>query len=322
MTMLPPKVIIQEQLIYGWQGYCLRVGDVALGVTPQIGGRIISLRYKGTELLFSQDEHKGEVFDFSTIHDLQAEKIRLGFRLWGGDKTWVAPQYAWMGGVPPLDLDAGQYVVDVDETGITMTSPLCRETGIRIIRRVTLNTDGSIFLDQTFRNESENIIKKGIWDVTQIVRPFDVYLPAQENQIRAYKDEGSVEEAQHKISSENNWVKIRCDEPLHFKFGGFIREGRLVLLRKGGDANFAFTKTFTINVDAHYAHDAIVEVYNSPQYDYLEIEVHAPLVPLKKGEEISHRQIWHLHAFMEKEINQNIFAYPDMKATENLLVAM
>ena len=126
-------------------------GEVSLGITPQIGGRIISLTHQEEELFFVQDEFKGDIYDLEVIDDLRAKKREMGFRLWGGDKTWVAPQNEWWEKVPPLDLDAGVYSVNIDENILEMTSPFCRETGLRIIRRITLD-DGLIHLQQTFRN--------------------------------------------------------------------------------------------------------------------------------------------------------------------------
>ena len=212
--------------------------------------------------------------------------------MWGGDKTWVAPQSEWWDKIPPLDLDAGQYKADIIGSTIKMTSPLCRETGIRIIRETTLNDDGSIHLEQTFQNGSDKSIMRGIWDVTQLLRPFDVYLPAQPKQIRAYRDEGLVEDAESKKSQFNHWVKITCDDATQFKLGGFINQGKMIALRKCKEDYLCFERTFTIDNKASYAHDAIAEVYNSPTYNYLEIEVHAPLIQLAEGEQTSHRQIW------------------------------
>jgi hypothetical protein len=180
-------IIFNEENIYGWNGYRLEIGDISLGITPQIGGRIISLTYRGEELLFVQEEHKGEVFDFSRVQDLVREKERLGFRVWGGDKTWVAPQSAWWSKIPPLELDAGQYSAHVIDNGLEMVSPVCRETGLQIIRQVELHEDQSIVLIETIRNTTDYIIERGIWNVTQVLRPFDVYLPAKKENIRAYK---------------------------------------------------------------------------------------------------------------------------------------
>jgi len=286
------KVKISKENIYGWEGYRLSIGDISLGITPQIGGRIISLTFEGEELFFVQPEHQGEVIDLENVNDLRTKKKELGFRLWGGDKTWVAPQSKWWDKIPPLDLDAGQYNADVRGSTIKMTSPLCHETGLRIIREVILNDDGSIQLNQTFRNESDKSIHCGIWDVTQVLRPFDVYLPAQTKQIRAYRDEGLVEDAESKKTQQGSWVKISCDDATQFKLGGLINQGKIIALRKGKEDYLCFERTFSINNEVSYAHDAIAEIYNSPAYNYLEIEVHAPFIQLAEGEQTTHRQIW------------------------------
>ncbi|MGA8163440.1 MAG: hypothetical protein WB791_00255 [Waddliaceae bacterium] len=100
-------------------------------------------------MLFVQKEHVGETFSFDHVTDLRAEKRRLSFRLWGGDKTWVSPQSAWREAIPPLELDAGAHDAKSEGASIVMQSPRCRETGLRIIRRVTLLDEGKVLLDQT-----------------------------------------------------------------------------------------------------------------------------------------------------------------------------
>jgi len=46
------KVKVSKENIYGWEGYRLSVGDINLGVAPQIGGRMISLMFSaGAKLL-------------------------------------------------------------------------------------------------------------------------------------------------------------------------------------------------------------------------------------------------------------------------------
>ena len=58
---------ILKESVRGWSGYVLSMGDIRLGIAPEIGGRIISLVYKGEELLFVQEEHAGETFSFDEV---------------------------------------------------------------------------------------------------------------------------------------------------------------------------------------------------------------------------------------------------------------
>jgi hypothetical protein len=286
-------VEVTETVASGWPAVRLTARDTSVALAPDIGGRIVSLTHRDEELLFVQPEHRGEAFDLAAVEDLRAFKRELGFRLWGGDKTWVSPQSEWWEQIPPVDLDAGRYDLQVEDSTVVMTSPFCRETGLRLVRRVELRDDGEVVLDQTMRNEGETEERRGIWDVTQCLRPFDVYLPA--DQVRPYPEEGdSVALLPRLVSRDDGWSRIRCTEPVHFKFGALPAEGKIVAQRALAGESLVFARSFETDASAEHAHGASVEVYNSPDYDYLEIEVHAALRPLPSGASATQRQRWRI----------------------------
>jgi hypothetical protein len=282
----------------GWKCYKLTAGDVSIVVAPEIGGRIISLAHQGEELFFVQKEHQGETFDFSKTDALRAEKRRLGFRLWGGDKTWVAPQKEWWEGVPPLELDAGSYEVRLEGNGFMMLSPVCRETGVQVIRRVNLDKNGTLQLRQELVNKGKDTVHKGIWNVTQLVRPFDVYLPASKTNLRSYHEEDlTLPSHQIMVTETDGWCRIPCRDNTLFKFGGIVDTGALLSLKESKGGTIAFLKTFNLEADAEYAHLSTVEVFNALDHNYLEVEIHAPLMHLKPGDRCQHSQEWRLKRF-------------------------
>jgi hypothetical protein len=284
------SVSISEQNVRGWSGFLLRAGDLEVGLAPEIGGRIISFRVGGEELLFVQEEHAGETFDLGSVTDLRAKKRELGFRLWGGNKTWLAPQSAWIDAIPPLDLDAGPYVAERDGDAIVMTSPVCRETGARIVRRVSLDEAG-LTLEETLINPDHRPLRRGLWTVTQMLRPFQVMV--LDASFRPYPEEGdSMCFCSTFLQQNGRWTVISCAEPAHFKYGGRAKNGVILALREVGEKTLAFAKVFTASPESEFAHDAQVEVYNSRNFAYLEIETHAPLVQLSQGEEIVFTQQW------------------------------
>ncbi len=284
---------IKHSRYQGWETLQLSGGEISLQIAPRIGGRIISMTYGGEELLFLQQEHAGEVFDFSEVTDLRAKKRELGFRLWGGDKTWIAPQESWWEGIPPLEGDAGGYEASQEQDRLILTGPVCRETGIRIRRTLQLTPGGVLHLEQQFTNESRQPVKRGIWDVTQMLRPFTVYVPLPAKSVRGYPTEGdSVQLHKTLIQESEGWSSIPCREPLHFKFGGLLARGELLALRPGEGGALAHLRTFSSDPGGSSAHDATFEVYNSPSYDYLEVEIHAPWKELAPGESMSHSQSW------------------------------
>ncbi len=191
-----------------WVEYRIISGDLSLVVVPAIGGRIVSLTYKNQELLFVHEKLRGEIFNFAT-EDLLLAKQRLGFRHWGGDKTWVAPQRNWQLGIPPLELDAGQYTMNEYDGGVVMTSPICRETGLQITRQVNL-INGTVRLKEILCNRLARPITCGVWNVTQIQRPCSFFIPSSATGIRSYHHEDSTLPEVPEISVIDGWVQIDC----------------------------------------------------------------------------------------------------------------
>ncbi|MBF0569527.1 MAG: DUF4380 domain-containing protein [Candidatus Omnitrophica bacterium] len=286
---------IFEENICGWRCYRLSAGDVSLGVVPAIGGRILSLTFRGEELLYVHGPEAGRTYDFSAVKDLRSFKKDFGFRIWGGDKTWIAPEKDWWESIPPLELDAGQYAFEAHGTGVVMTSPVCRETGLQLTRRVSLASDGVISLEQDFFNTTSREIVRGIWNVTQVLKPFDVYVPADLKNVRSYYHEDpTLPRHEVELVSEDGWVKIACSGNVCYKFGAMVREGKAVLVRETARGKVAIAYSFSADPDRRYAHNSIVEVFNAERYGYGEIEIHSPLLripPLGRG---AFRQEWRL----------------------------
>ena len=273
--------------LHGWNCVRMEAGQISAALAPEIGGRIVSLKFRGEELLYIDETRGGEKYDF-TDADLIGEKQRLGFGLWGGDKTWIAPQAAWSENIPPLELDAGQYSHRLRNNSLIMTSPSCRETGILLTRTFSMEGDGKIRLEQEIKNISSKPVERGIWNVTQFLRPFDFYFPVRKALLRPYSEEGeSVSLYDQIVREEGGWTVVPCREKKHFKFGALC-EGKCAAVRD----DMIHIRRFSADLSARYAHDSSVEVYNSPHAPYMEFEVHAPLKILQPGETQKHSQDW------------------------------
>ncbi|MFQ5776683.1 MAG: hypothetical protein ACE5IP_01600, partial [Terriglobia bacterium] len=134
---------LEERDYLGWQAYWIRRGKLELVLTPQIGGRLMRLAWNGADLAFTQKEFHGVVEPLQAVSDLHAKKREFGFRLYGGDKTWLGPQSRWTDAVPFLDLDSGSYTARLEknspeEIQLAVVSPVDRETGIEITRTLRL----------------------------------------------------------------------------------------------------------------------------------------------------------------------------------------
>ena len=306
---------VQAKNIKGWEACELSADDLKLSVIP-LGGRIISLEFLGEEFFFIQEEHAGESFDFHGFSKEQIEikKKELGFRLWGGDKTWVAPQKKWSQKIPPLALDGGSYQREIRGASLILRSPLDPETGLQICREITIEKGNRLELKQSFYNHSQEVIEYGIWNVSQILRELHVYIPVSPEKIISYADEGDSEALLKEVCAPlgNGWTSIRCDEPLHFKYGALPQKGRILSLKPYRSKNsfLVMERLFDLEPKASYAHGASVEVYNSPTMNYAEVEVHAPLQRLSPGEKSEHFQSWHFRKANRDEIRKILSKKP------------
>src|SRR5437867_1559681 len=112
-------------------------GTLAATLLPGLGGRVIAFEVAGRDLLW---------------HDPRLEQGPKALAKvarpvwWGGWKTWIAPQERWPGGraTPPRDLDEGKYTIEEAGEGrapsasrlVRLRSPICRETGLEIVREI------------------------------------------------------------------------------------------------------------------------------------------------------------------------------------------
>ena len=229
--------------------------------------------------------------------DVRAAKRRFGFRLWGGDKTWLAPQHRWTDGLPFLDLDSGGYELSIDETdrSATMTSPVCRETGVQISRTVRLTEEaGTWTVVHTMRNASDAAVSWGLWDVAMMARPATVYMPVGRRSaypagFRTYEDEGDSAAVRDRVVTHaGDHVAVSCRDPIRFKFGTDADAGTiLTVMETDPDSYIGYRKSVPVFRGQTYGHGCVVEVYNSPDHPYFEMEIHGPVVTLLPGEEFA-----------------------------------
>ncbi len=293
-----------DSQIYGWKAVTLEESSSqdALRVTmaPEVGGRVVSLCIGGEQLLFALEEAKGQVVDVRAVSDLAGFKRGRDFPITGGDKTWLAPQDRWIEGKPPVDVDSGAYeVMSRDARSIALRSPLCRETGMRITREITLLGGGRLRLRERARNESPSTRQWSPWNVTQILRPFQVYASMPAAALRPYDFSTSRELYPHRVSATGAWTRIDVTTAGEFKFGGeaaAYRQGEALVLavRETSRGVLAWGRSFAVQPGARYAHDSSFEIYNFPtdRNPYFELEAHPPIRELQPGEENVLEQLW------------------------------
>jgi hypothetical protein len=314
----------QRGLVHGWSGVWIRRGPLELGLVPEVGGRIMGMRWRGHELSFVHPTHAGRGVSVDTAQDPAAIKRAMGFVHWGGDKTWLAPQERWNDAMPFVDLDSGAYGLEVErddaeEVRVTMTSPVCRETGARIARTVAVRADADEFtVTHRLENASPRPIAWGIWDVHEVKGPGIAYLPRRAGSpyrdgVRSYPAEGDSEGARPDVVRPmGGVVAIDCRRPRWFKYGVDAPEGWALGVVETPGGLVGYRKEVPVDPTARYAHDAVLEVYNAPGHAYFEVEAHGPFATLDPGKR---------SALVERRRLLDVAAWPDGEAAVRAIVS-
>ena len=292
------QTVIRPNTYKGWDAVRIERGPLALVLVPQVGGRLMGIQWHGQELSFVNPDCQGRVLDVAAIADVQECKRRLGFLLWGGDKTWLAPQSRWNDGVPFIDLDSGAYSLSIDRAAAAavVVSPVCRETGVQIERSLTLGeAPGTWTLCHTVRNRSGQPVAWAPWDVAMINRPATVYLPTWPGSpfpqgLRTFEEEGVSAAVRPDVVRflGDGIAAVSCRDAVRFKYGVDPKIGSVLAVVDGGPRGpVGLCKSVPVQHGRPYAHGCAVEVFNAAEYPYFEVELHGPVTTLAPGEAVS-----------------------------------
>lgn len=268
----------------------LHQSNLVLRVVPDVGGRLMSIQISGHEICFIHPELQGKVFDGSEAH-WNALRSDGSFPLWGGGKTWVAPESAWPHGAPHRDLDSLPWTTEktwihASSMGVVVLSPVCRDSGLQIRRTITLpagTTDWTV--DHELVNRGDRSITCGVWDVLMLRRPAQVRLPSVTlHEVSALPNKPSVTHLAQQgiLDSYESGVLLRCEAPLEFKCGFAGVGGRLDV--SFDDIPVGYSRFSEQQPHAAYAHGHPLEVFNAPALAYFEVETHSPVQVLHPSE--------------------------------------
>jgi hypothetical protein len=287
-------VSVKGANFHGHEALRIERGGLVATLLPWLGGRLISLLVDGVDLFWHDPRLGGS----------DAERAALPRPVWwGGWKTWVAPHSRWNHGAPHRDLDEGCWRHEVPTDAATgnwfvrMTSPVDRESGLEIVREISLVPESQAVRTRvTLANRGGAApVEAGIWEVIQLKKPAQVTIPVDrafftdEQGVRTYTTERDSRTARQKHvrtidDAAGRRAEVRCSGDLRFKFGARTpaKYGRVraVMPERG---RRALKLLFDAPAGARYAHEANVEVYNSDEAPYCEIEAHAPLATLAPG---------------------------------------
>ena len=309
---MPGAVVVEESNFHGWDGVRLSNGVIEAICVPEIGGRLMQFSLGPHDYLFMNPELLGKRF---TYEEHAGDGTIIGWKNYGGAKTWPAPQ-GWDGegqwpGPPDPVLDSGRYDFQTSEAAVLMTSPPDERSGLRIRRQVTLRPGSSCLqLDLSFENISDKTIRWSIWDVAQMLCSTAdgklnddcwLYIPTDPSRERPYEIMFGDDNPQYQLDAEGGLLAAQY-QGIVGKIGVHSPAGWIAFAdRRSG---FVLCMQFPYEPDAEYPDNgATVECWTespgapspipirSPGY-ILEAEVLSPLFTLQPGKVASQRVTW------------------------------
>lgn len=200
-------------------------GDLRLAFLPGVGGRLISVRCGGAELLWRNPEYLDA--DLRTVRARSTwAPLDGGMGSWanvGGAKTWPAPQ-GWSGpdewpGPPDPVLDSGEWAAEShaadDDAGLVvrLTSPDDPYTGLRAVREFTVPARGTAFTQRTtFTNVVDRPVRWSVWEVAQVDAEAFALAPPADVDAGLWVGVRGDAEPVHLVDA---WGRIAVEAPAH-----------------------------------------------------------------------------------------------------------
>lgn len=307
---------LTQEAYCGWKALRLSNGLVDLYVVPEIGGRVIQLRFGGQDFFYVNPRHQGRVYS------PDENSAAAGWKNYGGSKVWPAPQ-GWTGadewpGPPDPVLDGGVYGRRVVEeaprsAALYLESPPDAYTGLTFSREIRIfENDPVIRMVHTMRNTSSRRVRWAVWQVTQhAVSPsLAVYAPAR----RARQIYGDKTFERARLDGGGDLWKLEYANQVA-KFALEMARGRIVSVN--GEA--ALIEEFSIFPGEPYPGDSQAQVWVNGEGAYtiatgkegqsrridmsadlngcdpfVETEILSPLVDLAPGEDYVFPLTWRL----------------------------
>jgi len=287
--------VVVEQITYcGWEGaYRLRNSVAELVVVPALGGRVLSYKLNGSRnILWENEEERGKLYEHT-------QSPGAKWRNYGGYKLWVAPQdraqaAGWRFGHDNCRCRARL----IDDSEIRLTGAPIHATGTQFVTDLKLFPHSSrVRLRQRIRNVSEEPVRWGLSDVTQLATQAIVAFPRNSNSrfpdgVRfwrsSYRDlpQWQIEPRMVAVRTPSEQGKIGADSD-----AGWISYRT---------DDIVYVKTFSHDPTAEYPDEGCtLEVYTCP--DYVQVEVLSPLYDLQPGDERVFTEEWSLQRVRREE---------------------
>lgn len=290
-------------------------GDIAVTHSDFHGWKAIVLRNRSAEIVIVPDI--GRVMEFNLVDDAgrtvpgpfwnnpaldkNMPADVEGWRNYGGDKAWPAPQSEWpkivgRGWPPPNGFDTVPFAATIKSRQVQLVSPVDSLYGVRIRRTISLDSQKPVVTIKTVYEKVRGApVRMSVWTVTQLASPDRAFilLPQHSQFPQGYIN--SIPPPPRDLKVEGRLLSLSRDLTSKIKIGSdgdallWVGNGPdLLLERKASepDGNQA-------DWPEQGSHS---QIYTSPgdQMKYVEFELLGRLHDLKPGQKASLEAVYTL----------------------------
>ena len=285
---------ITQTEFHGWNAFVMRSRSAEVVVVPDIG------RVMKFDLIDSKGEIvPGPVWNNPALSkDLPADVE--GWRNFGGDKAWPAPQSEWpkiagRGWPPPAGFDATTFSATIKGRQVELVSPVDLIYGVRIHRTISLDANKPVLRIRTaYQKVQGTPVQMAVWTITQLESPERAFILLPHHSLFA---DGYV----NLFPTPPTDLKI--DGRLLSLTRGFEKSAKVgtdgsAILWVGKGLNLLLeTKAPTVRNKTEWAEQGSrTEIYTNPgdQLKYVEFELLNPLRQMNVGDTTSLEAIYAL----------------------------
>jgi hypothetical protein len=281
-------VTVTRSNFHGWKAIVLRNRTAEVVIVPGIG------RVMEFNLVDDEGRTIPGPFWSNPAVDKDMPADVEGWRNYGGDKTWPAPQSEWpkiagRAWPPPNGFDAVAFAATVTSRQIHLVSPVDSVYGVRIRRTISLDSQNPVVtLTTVYEKVRGASVRVSIWTITQLASPDRAFilLPQHSQFPQGYAN--LISPPPHDLKVEGRLLSMTRDLASKAKIGS---DGN-ALLWVGSGADLLLESKAT-DADSDHAdwpdQGSHSQIYTSPgdQMKYVEFELLDRLHDLKPGEKAS-----------------------------------
>lgn len=268
------KITVKRIAYRGWRD-ALVIGNglVEAVVVPSIN-RVMQFRFVGEAGVFwENDALAGEAVEASAV----------GWKNFGGDKTWVAPQSDWLRvtnrKTPIVTFNAMPAAAFIKNNGVELVSQIDEDYGILARRLISLDKSKPVMTIETVyekrKGEPQTV---SVWTITQLKDPRGIFIPVS--------PESNFESSFIKLRGlppslklNDGVLSLTRDEKASHKIGA--DSDRMIWI---DDCYVLTVAAPRVRAAAYPDGGSSVEVYTSQNpLAYVELEILSPLGTMRVG---------------------------------------